>query len=319
MKTTLFILGIFFAAVPFLTAEEGASGPVIIVPETSTAPVIDGDDRDPCWKEALTLTPLMKFNSSGQVEPASHPDSEVKLIIGEEGLYIFAHFLEPEINMITLKERFPGDKSASSQLWLEDHWELFIQPLGSEDTIQLMGDPKVRGTELRGKRESTITGTLAGQIHKDGWTMELMIPQTSLNVDFNDSPAFRFNFYRVRRVNAIEMSCWAPVQARFSDSARFGWLASASLVKTMPWLCDRFLKTEQQEQLAEIETIFTHFSITGQHRQVLDGIVEEAALLQQTFSTLSTERWKTIAEGSAALPDRLRKLWETAKLLEIVR
>ena len=319
MKNFTFTLALLIAVLPFLSVRGNDSGPVIVVQKTNTPPVIDGDDSDPCWKNALKLTPLMKFNPSGKVEPASLPKTEVKLIIGEKGIYIFANFSEPEIKTLTIKEHLSRDKSYSSQIWLEDHWEAFIQPLGGKDNIQLMGDPKGRGTERKGRRESKITASLASKTRKDSWTMELLIPASLLNVDFKKFPAFRFNFYRVRRANTVELLCWAPVKKRFSDLPRFGWLVSESLDKNIEWLNRRFLKKEQQDQLKEAEKIFKHLNIQGQTRKNFDDIVKETALLKQNFEKIPAERWKKIASSSENLPERLKKQWETAKLMEIVR
>jgi len=300
-------------------APKNESGPVVVIPKTKLIPVIDGDDKDACWSKALKLTSLVKFNPSGMIEPAATPNTEVKIMAGKNGIYVYAVFSEPEINRMSIKGNLSNSKSYSSQIWLEDHWEIFIKTLGAKVEIQLMGDPKNRGTERKGKKESKITGMLATKIKDKSWTMEMFIPAKSLDANFADSPAFRFNFYRVRRTSAVELSCWTPVQKRFSDLDRFGWLIFSSADKNIKWLSQKFVKKEQKAQLAEIKKIFTKLNIKGKQHKVFIDICDEITVLEKTFQKIPAERWEKIAAKAEKLPERLRKLWETAKLMEIIR
>lgn len=303
----------------FETEAEDISKPVVIIPITRTPPIIDGKDKDSCWQNAVKFGPLIKFNPAGKHEPVMKPECVMKLIAGSKALYIYASFNEPEIDKMVIKDPLSDKKSLSNQFWLEDHWEFFISPVGSNHRFQFMGDPENRGVMLEGKKESKLSVKSISKIYDDRWTVEIRIPAELLNVDLSDCPAFRFNFFRVRRVSGVELSCWTPVRKRFADWPNFGWLIIGSTSKNMIWLRNRFVGKQQFEQMVEIKEIFKQFKLKDTFYKQFDTLSQDIRLLKNPPADLSINKWEKIAARSQTLPERIRKLWENAKLLEIVR
>jgi hypothetical protein len=311
----LFIFSLCFFALP-----QNQNVPVVIIPHTHQSPVLDGNDDDNCWKEALEIGPLLALTlpySGESLEPA-RPASSVRIIHNSKALYVFCRFQEPHIDKMQISPHQPGRPGA--ELWLEEHVELFFQIVGSESQFQFMANPLGAKAQVKQGKDSALLWDVAASIDPDEWTLEISIPSASLNADFSTATAMRFNIFRVRRTEGVEYSCWVPVRRRFAEFENSGYLVSGSLEDTLSAITQKSIEKKTIIWLEEINDILTKLKRPEspwdkQYKELKYQFGE----LTHPEIPLTFERWKMLTGIAGTLKEKVQKLREDLRLLEILQ
>ncbi|MCP4606827.1 MAG: hypothetical protein GY847_41025 [Proteobacteria bacterium] len=205
------------------------------VPFATTVPVIDGKFSDEAaWSSAAKLD---KFGNTMSGTPAAQA-TEVRLMWDDKNLYVAMHAVDKH-----LKSQF---KKHDDELWKEDAFEIFLDPLGDKkDYYELQVSPAgiVFDSHLPTHRKNQNEWTsnmkakveLQGKLNDDegedtGWTAELMIPFASLSKGGGVPPKsgnkWRGNFFRVDSTkDKPQYSAWSPpLRGDFHSLDKFGEL-----------------------------------------------------------------------------------------------
>ena len=293
-----------------------ASEPISILTTAAEAPTLDGDPTDACWQSVEAL-PLMMFDPSGKAAEPMVPQATVKVVAHDDAIYALFEFAEPAPGEMTIKGELGHE--LATEVWLEDHWELFIGEMDSESRVHLMGDPTNRVVVIKAKLESMYPeGAAATRVGTDAWTAEIRIPAQLLDTDLSKEPAFRFNAYRTRRVEGIQLACWAPVKGRFSDWERFGWLPVGTTQLTTQWLKNTTIGPDQAREIEDVRHVFLGLETSEEFTTRFTAVNRDVDALTSAPESVMPDEWLRLATRAADIPERLHRLWEDAKLLEII-
>lgn len=192
-----------------LHAEE-ADVPRVNATYLTTAPTPDGDVvNDPAWDDATPLTEFtQQIPSNG--EPATMA-THVYVGFTETDLHVAFIAYEDDIN----------DMSPSQNGWQSDSVIMVIDPYRNEISGVAFSTNQT-GVEWDA---STFNGNsnwnwstvwdAEAKVNEDNWSVEMVIPFTSLQYPRQDVQSWSFNFGRVIK-NRNEVSHWSPIPRQFS-------------------------------------------------------------------------------------------------------
>jgi hypothetical protein len=195
------------------------------------APELDGRLDEPFWQKAEGAGNFHLFQGNGkQLE-----DTAFRLAYDDAWLYIGIDCKNKDLR--ALQPRVKGrDKQASN----DESVEIFLDP-GTDGGTYFHYMLNFGGA--RDERRSTGSNIdkqwdtpwqSAVDVREDGWSAEVAIPLCVL-AEYGAMDGVRLNIARNRRIPVIDsqnvviedhlqFSSWAPVQAGFNETGRFGWV-----------------------------------------------------------------------------------------------
>jgi len=202
-----------------------ASGPI----------TLDGRLDEPAWAEALPVTDFLQFEPVEGAAPSRR--TEVRVLLGEDGLYIGAHLYdEPGQVMATLGRRDELNQadwfivSIDSQFDRRTAWVFGVNAAGVQlDAVRATGGGGGPGggggggpTGV-GDRSWNAIWSSEVRIVEDGWVAEIYIPYSQLRFPSLDVQSWGMHFSR-RIPRLAEISEWplVPRTDRTNLVSRFG-------------------------------------------------------------------------------------------------
>ncbi|MBI4028228.1 MAG: beta-galactosidase [Verrucomicrobia bacterium] len=212
-------LAVGFAA--FLLAAACAASdpnnPLVLFSLKKTAPAIDGDLNDECWKSAQVAT---GFIILGKIRKAS-AETEVMSCYDAERLYIAARVREPHMDKLTADKEEP---------WRGDCVEFFLNPAETgigyhQFIVDSAGNRAALTRNNDGIRRVELPVEAGVKRANDFWSVELAIPFSAIQTAApEDNRQWGINVGRERyTVAPQENSAWAALSA-FSQTDHFGRL-----------------------------------------------------------------------------------------------
>lgn len=191
--------------------------PYVFIPEIKTAPVLDGNLDDGCWKNAVRLAPFMSLNSEKQ----ALNQTEVYLAHDDANLYVAARchskILDSTLQML---DKFKAEKKErDSSVFSDDSVEIFIAPDKKEYFHFAVN---ALGTLYEGKGQENSwnsTARTAASIKEKLWEVEIAIPLKDLNL--SSAKYFMINLCRNEKADN-EYSSWALLSSGFHCPEKFG-------------------------------------------------------------------------------------------------
>ncbi|MBU0715203.1 MAG: hypothetical protein KJ964_07600 [Verrucomicrobia bacterium] len=213
---------------------EGSAGdfpprPQIACVRTSTAPAIDGQLDDPCWKNAMEAGPFALMSGLGF--PAGQ--SRAYLVQDDENLYIGVACDEPLLDerLQRTHEIKREIRQRDGNVWTDDSVELFFQPeatssgkyyhlavnsLGTVyDSICTAGNMELEDKSWDSQARVAVSAS------ERAWFVEMAIPKKNLQIGIKPGAVTAFNICRTRPSSG-EFSCWSPTKSSFHNSEAFG-------------------------------------------------------------------------------------------------
>ena len=179
MTFRLAFLMMIFALLPFCSKAQ-IHQPEMQIPQTKTAPVLDGKLTDAAWKSSTELSEFVNWSLDSYCKDAV----SVFLCYDEKNLYVAFLNSDPiagELNKI-VNPKGPWD----TFLWGRNHASVSIDYKGL--SIQLMADPKGTMTDWKnGDIKWNGNWKYAASINQKDWTAEFSIPLSEFGL--NGPPA----------------------------------------------------------------------------------------------------------------------------------
>jgi len=204
------------------------SGRAVACPHTrirraATAPVIDGNLGDQCWKEAVETTPFLKLTAN---EPAARK-TVARLSYDDKALYVAVRADEPDMKAVDdLLE------SAGSP-WATDAIELFIDFNRDRKTYYHFA-ANAKGLQYSARHTTTevfagahdswnCEWSAAGSTDGNGWTVEMAVPYScfDLRPEVKVGNVIGVNVCRQDPRNKV-YSSWAFSDGGFHTPQAFG-------------------------------------------------------------------------------------------------
>ena len=200
--------------------------PVMTVPQTATAPTIDGD-RDALWDKAPTMTRLNNQDGTAAVVATT-----ARVLCDKDNLYLFVECAEPGAKNLNAACTV-HDCPVAPFIWDDDSIEIFISPDSRVAGLAVQIIANANGTIWDGcynytsfPRDKTSAyesrARCKAAILNDKWTLEMAIPLEKLSIDgIHPTKEWRFNLCRNRFAAGIdsktrEAYSWSPTRD-------FGW------------------------------------------------------------------------------------------------
>ncbi|OGV38846.1 MAG: hypothetical protein A2020_13010 [Lentisphaerae bacterium GWF2_45_14] len=182
--------------------------------KTAEAPVIDGKGGDECWKNAQTFY-IDKEGSEIKEK------SSAKLLWDDKNLYILF-----QADAADMEKRANGETAHDGRVWMDDCFEIFIDPgLSGKDYVHFAGN-SVGGlydaAHKDGLRENSWESGWSAIVNKDSnsWSAELVIPFSTLGLVPKAGDIWGFNACRENPASS-EVSAWRPLES-FHNPEMFG-------------------------------------------------------------------------------------------------
>jgi hypothetical protein len=190
-----------------------ASPRIYHVNRTATAPRIDGNESDECWKGIDEATDFIT-NSPQFGNPASLP-TKVKMIYDNAAIYIIAHLYDsvPSRMLTPLTER-DGLKNVETFYIGLDTYNDDLNGYRFEVSIKnVQGDGKYNQTGVDFSWDA-VWESAASQT-ADGWIAEMRIPYSALRFPDKDIQTWGIQFGRII-ARMSEVNTWSPVNPNIS-------------------------------------------------------------------------------------------------------
>ena len=205
----------FSAAAP---AGTDTNSPLVLFSFKKSAPVVDGELNDACWKGAQVAT---GFIVTGKHEKPS-ADTAVMSGYDDQALYVAVKAGESLMDKLTVDTSSP---------WRADCIEIFLNPRRAEKgyfhfMVDSAGNAAAFLRDGGGERQVTLPIAAKAKRLADGWSVELAIPFEALGTSApQDNQHWAFNVARERyTVSPPENSSWAAL-GTFGESEKFAQLA----------------------------------------------------------------------------------------------
>ncbi len=199
---------------------ENTKNPLVRIPKTNLAPVLDGNLDDDCWQKAAVLTGFTIlgqkiFPSNKTLTYLTHDDKNLYL-----AACCYEKILDPAQQQLykfkaAIKER-------DALVFIDDCVEVFISSSEREGYFQLAFNSLA--TQYDGfKFDKTWNARwkVATSVGENSWKAEVAIPFSEIGIKPEEGSKFRLNVCREEKPFK-EMSCWAPVEAGFHEPDSFG-------------------------------------------------------------------------------------------------
>jgi len=197
------------------------------VPPVERAPRIDGRLDDPVWSSARPLV-LGALTRRGPVAPGS----EARFI--RQGGYLYAGLKLTEPNIKTLRRSV---RDPDGPAYRDDSVEIFLSPFPAQGYFQFIISATGAVYDRRNRdnpAEFNAGARSAAAVEGNGWSVEVAIPLTSLDVGKEVPSCWRANIYRNRWAGGEgENQAWSPTfRGDYDVPERFGRL---HFTPTSPW------------------------------------------------------------------------------------
>jgi len=184
------------------------AGKNIDIPFTDTAPKIDGNLDDNCWKEAVK-TPMEFLN-----KPNAKPSQLTDVLLSWDSKNLYVGFRCFEENMDKVKTQPKGE-----MVWLNECVEILFDPRGTKnDSKHIILDSYRR---IYTSSLSTEGIEAAVSFSDKAWTAELLIPFDNISFSPAAGKSLNINFNRENLIHK-EYSTWAPLIGDFNKPYYFG-------------------------------------------------------------------------------------------------
>jgi len=186
------------------------------IPKTGTAPTIDGNDDDPCWKNAAVAAGFVLNDGSA---PARHATT-VRATYDNSALYLLFECEENDMNSIVSR-----CKDRDGVVWQDDSVEVFIDVGRTRKSYaHLVVNSLGVLMDEKGRNRNWDSGAkVAARLLRDSWRVEMAIPFSGLGRAPRKGETWGINFCRSRpRGASAEYSCWSCTFGTFHNPSRFG-------------------------------------------------------------------------------------------------
>lgn len=283
MKTPVAIL--LFA----LLVGAAVAAPLYPCYHPAVAPVIDGEvAADPGW---ATIPGATGFSVLGDGYTYTK-QTVARVCWTEAGLLFGVVCEEPDAGLLKPQVLDGGDT------WAEDGIEIFIQPAGKPDVYQVAVTAGGAKGGFEGNPDITKMQA-AAKIGADAYSLEALIPWSVCGVRGAGGAKWAGNVCRnifTKRSGGDQFTCWAPLQAKFSEPENF----AAQLLQ------DKVLTAEQCAQATEElnsgyrRTLLSQVSAAArgfaEYRTGLELAVQDRAHGEQAKALLASwQRLETIS------------------------
>lgn len=199
-------------------APAAADMPVLALLRTASAPVIDGELSDACWRSAAVADGFRDTWTGG---PVATP-TEARLLWDEVALYASFRCAEPRMADVRAKA-----SAHDGEVWLEDSVELFLAGMARRPYAHLIVSSAGIVLDERNQDATAWNPQVAVAVSKgaDDWTVELAIPWAELKAaGIERGPVMAVNFGRNRHTGreTPEASAWSVTYGGFHTPERFG-------------------------------------------------------------------------------------------------
>ncbi len=219
------------AAPCFATPRDAWVRPRFELPLVETAPIIDGDLDDACWKRAFHASDFVRFAGS---MPVSEP-TEARIIASASVLFIAFHCKDAAPERIRASETQRGSRA----VWQDDHVAIEID---SQNTRRGRSSFVV---SARGTQTESLEGGTADNIAwsgdwraatkrvDDGWTCEIAIPFRLLRYARGTSAVgILLSRYLARETNEMTWPALPPAGQTYESRVQF--FPEAALPRPLP-------------------------------------------------------------------------------------
>lgn len=175
------------------------------------APVLDGRDDDPAWKEAQVIDQFLEYEPSEGADPRFK--TEVRVMYDEKYLYVLGRMYDPAPDSIVSLLSRRDVRTASEQLKLvidsyhdrRTAYQFITNPAGVKRDFYVSND---------NNEDPSWDGVwdVATRIDSLGWVAEFRIPFSQLR--FNSAPAHTFGLLIVRDVARTSQRISWPLYKR---------------------------------------------------------------------------------------------------------
>ena len=226
-------------------------------PKAETAPVLDGQLDDPCWKSP----PLVSgFSFFGKHDQLTDIQTHFRVTYDDQALYVALTCDEPE--MTKLKKSGPGTRDGHSAVFRDEAIELFVDPCHDHANYCQIAI-SVQETIYDGWKTDTTWNSntrVATRLGPEAWLMELALPWADVGIKrVKPGMVVGFNVCRDRNVQQKQWTNWSPVARGFHNAPMFGHLVLSPTTKMLGALTAELRKGDRQGQLR----VFSAEGFTG--------------------------------------------------------
>lgn len=226
----------------------------------ATAPVIDGQLDQDCWKAATPFSGFRLATEQGRLAPEQ---ASVRVSYDERAIYLSVEIplADAERVLADLKSE-PRTGDPAGDVFSRRHSvEIFLQPPGQARYVQCvvsLDGYRFDGTGL-GKENAAWTGqwTFGIRAGKENWSLEVRIPASDLNLQKIESgEGWRLNLVDNRDGN---YAAWAAVGNNYHNPFNFGALVTKDFAA---WRQDKLnaWETLRQKLSADAEKLGLAFA-----------------------------------------------------------
>jgi hypothetical protein len=193
------------------------------LPVTATAPELDGNLDDPCWKEALAVTSFSPLKGKN-IPESDWVGTRTLLIASKTYLYLGIVCQEPLITQLR-KDIVKHDGS----VWGDDSIEFYLSSASREagscvqwavNPIGTIFDVYYPGNGLPPDSSYESGAVAKARIGAKEWSVEMVIPLNRLPVESANGP-WSFQINRIRQAKPMLMSSLKIRVAGFKEFASF--------------------------------------------------------------------------------------------------
>lgn len=187
--------------------------PFVSIPEASTAPVIDGELNDACWKKAAVVSDFILTAGENIKQPATQ-QTKAYLAYDQNHLYIAFQCFESDISGMKTTSKITDDMD----MYYDDRVEVFLDvnhdhrsyfELATNSAgvhFDQMGFNRLDGSKTCDMDISqNAFWRVRTQVKKNQWIAEIVIDMTSLGVEkLGKGSTFGLNLARVRHPDVVK-------------------------------------------------------------------------------------------------------------------
>jgi hypothetical protein len=222
------------------TIERVAGARTAQATRAAKAPLLDGRDDDPIWREAQSITAFRQFDPVEDGEPPL--PTEAKVAYDDRYLYVFVRAFDPHPDSIRSYLSRRDTWTTSDRIWVMiDSYhdrrtgnEFGVNPAGVKFDMSIDND---------GNEDSSWDGVwdVATRIDDKGWTAEYRIPLSQLRFPKSDTLTFGFSIWRdIARSNVrVSWPVWRRTKpgmvSQFGELSGIDRLASPRRLEVTPY------------------------------------------------------------------------------------
>ncbi|MFH1904579.1 MAG: sugar-binding protein [bacterium] len=194
--------------------------PLVRIPKTNSAPVLDGNLDDTCWQEAAVLSGFVLMG--GKDLPANK--TIAYLTYDDKNLYLAIRCYEKVLDPIYQRQhKFKANvKERDGRVFTDDCVEIFISSSQKQGYFKLdFNSLATQSDSFKKDKNWNCKWKVAASVGKDSWIGEAIIPLSEIDLKPEMGNRFRFNICREEKALG-ENSAWSPVKTGFHEPDNFG-------------------------------------------------------------------------------------------------